>query len=321
MKKLNLFLLIFIFLIALPFPGCAQSEHKVLVIYSYHPEYAWQIEEARGVTEVITGKNLNIQNFYMDTKRQTSTEWWNKISVDMVNTVNEFKPDVVIMFDDNACKMVSENFPSSNIPFVFGGMNNNPEVYGFSSTNVTGVIERHHIEETIAILKKLKPGVKNLALITDDSATSQAFITGLTNKPFNIIYITNKYSDWKTKLKELQSSVDAIGLFQYHILKDDSGQNISPEEVLDWTLKNNTLPDFTFFDFIVAGGVLCGVTESGYEQGKAAAEIAVRILNGEKVANIAIQCPQKGITYINEAKAQKLGIQIPSDILKEAQLK
>jgi putative tryptophan/tyrosine transport system substrate-binding protein len=90
--------------------------------------------------------------------------------------------------------------------------------------------------------------------------------------------------------------------------------------VLGWTLENNKLPDFAFSDFTVKDGVLCGVTESGYEQGKAAANIAVRILNGETPENIPVERPDKGMKMVNETRAKELGIEIPADVLKEAEI-
>jgi len=65
---------------------------------------------------------------------------------------------------------------------------------------------------------------------------------------------------------------------------------------------------------------LCGVTVSGYEQGKAAAEIDVKILKGEKAEDIPIQCPQKGMVIINATRAKNLGIQIPADVLRDAEV-
>ena len=107
----------------------------------------------------------------------------------------------------------------------------------------------------------------------------------------------------------------------YHTVKDNGGEtSLPPEDVLGWTLKNSTLPDFTFSDFTVKDGVLCGVTVSGYEQGKAAAEIAVRILNGEKPVDIPIERPEKGTPMVNETRARDLNIEIPADVLKDVEI-
>jgi len=297
----------------------------VLLIFSYHPEYAWQTEETKGVEEVLESEGVQIEKLSMDTKRHTDAEWIEQITEEAVRKIDEYKPDVVIVFDDNACELVAKKYVDKRIPFVFAGMNGEPEDYGFPAENITGVIERHHIAATIDLLGRLVPDVKELAVITDNSPTSQGFITDLkkTTIPLPIIevYTTNDFSDWKAKVNELQLKVDAIGLFQYHTIKEGSReQSLPPEEVLTWTLQNSALPDFAFFDFTIRGGALCGVTVSGYEQGKAAAEIAVRILKGEKAGDIPIQCPQKGTIIVNETRAKDLNIQIPADVLRDAEI-
>jgi len=115
--------------------------------------------------------------------------------------------------------------------------------------------------------------------------------------------------------------VDAIGLFLYHTIKEKNEEvSLLPEEVLEWTLKNSKLPEFALFDFAVKGGALCGVLLSGYEQGKAAAEIAIKILDGKKPADIPIECPEKGNSIINETRANELNINIPEDIIKEVEI-
>ena len=80
------------------------------------------------------------------------------------------------------------------------------------------------------------------------------------------------------------------------------------------------LPEFAFFDFTVRAGALCGVTLSGYEQGKAAAEIAIEILEGMEPADIPITCPEKGNPIVNKIRAEELNITVPTDIIKGVEI-
>ena len=181
------------------------------------------------------------------------------------------------------------------------------------------------LKETINLLKRLVPDANKAALITDNGPTSQAFIARAkkTELPIEIyeFYSTDDFDSWKAKVKELQSKVDAIGLVGYQTVRDKDGQvSVPAEDVLGWTLKNNKLPEFAFFDYTVKDGALCGVILTGYEQGKAAGEIAVRILKGEKAKDIPIQCPQKGTIIVNETRARDLNIQIPADVLRDVEI-
>ena len=323
MKKL--FIIIISVLLLLPVLGCNKPSEKVLLIFSYHPEYSWVVDEARGAEDILKDRGVETEKFYLDTKRNTSAEWMEKVAEEAVKKIEELKPDLVIVFDDNACELVAKQYIDQSLPFVFCGMNGEPEDYGFPTQNITGVIERHHLVATVDLLRQLAPDVEKLAIMTDDSPTSQAFITGIkeVTPPIEIseFYTTNDFDAWKAKVEELQTKVDAIGIYLYHTIKEKGiDTSLSPEDVLVWTLENNKLPDCTFSDFTVKDGVLCGVTESGYEQGKAAAKIAVRILNGETPENIPVERPEKGMKMVNETRAKELKIEIPADVLKEAEI-
>lgn len=305
--------------------GCAKPTEKILLIFSYHPEFSWVAEETSGVEDVLADKGFQIEKFYLDTKRNTSDEWMEKVAEEAVQKIGEFNPDIVIVFDDNACELVAKRYIGTSLPFVFCGMNAEPEDYGFPAQNITGVIERSNPSAAISLLQELVPDVEQLVLITDNSTTSQAFIKNLEETelpiPISEFYATDDFDAWKAKVTEFQASADAIGICLYHTVKDKGAEVSMPsEDVMGWTVENSQLPEFSFFDFAVNDGALCGVSTSGYEQGKAAAEIATRILNGEKPADISIECPQKEILLVNETRANELNIEIPEEILDEVEL-
>ena len=156
--------------------GCARANERVLLIFSYHSEYSWVIQERKGAEDILGGKGIEIEKFYLDTKRKTSTEWKKKVTENAIKKIKEFKPNLVIVFDDNACELVAKRYIGAALPFVFCGMNGEPEDYGFPAENITGIIERGHVKESIGLLKRLVPSVKKAAIITDNSPTAQAFI-------------------------------------------------------------------------------------------------------------------------------------------------
>ena len=322
MKKLCVIISVLLLVAVL---GCIQPSEKVLLIFSYHPEHPWVVDETRGAEDILEERGVETEKFYLDTKRNTSAEWKESVAAEAMSKIDDFQPDLVIVFDDNACELVAKEYIDESLPFVFCGMNSEPEDYGFPAQNITGVIERHHLAATINLLKQLVPDVEKLAIMSDDSPTSQAFITSVQNiiPPIEIseFYTTNDFDAWKAEVQELQTKVDAIGIYVYHTIKEEGEEeSLPPEDVLGWTLENSKLPDFTFSDFTVMDGVLCGVTVSGYEQGMAAAEIAIRILNGEKPADIPIECPEEGTPMINEIRAEELNIEIPADVLEEVEI-
>lgn len=304
--------------------SCKKADKKVLCIFSYHAEYPWVRDETAGVESVLK-KGVLVDKFYMDTKRNTSPEWKKKVTGEAVGWIETFRPDIVIVFDDNACSMVAKKYIGKDLPFVFCGVNADPGDYGLPCANITGVVEREHKAATIGLLNELAPGVKKVAFLTDGSPTSKKFIARLreTDLPVEVaeIVTTDDFDTWKETLKRFQSDADALGLFLYHTVKENGREESLPAgDVLKWTLENNRLPEFAFFDFVVKGGALCGDTISGIEQGRAAAETAALILAGRKPSSIPVRHTEKGDPMVNAARAKELGITIPPSVAKKAEI-
>ena len=298
----------------------AESEARVLLIFSYHAEFIWHAEEARGAEEVLQREGVSYEKFYLDTKRNTSDEWKDQIATTAKEKIEEYAPSLVIVFDDNACALVAEDYAGESLPFVFCGVNADPAEYGFPAINVTGVLERPDFKGALELLRLLVPNVEKVALITDASPSAEGFADSLADLSLPVeiteIYLTNDFGDWQVKILEVQSEVDAIGLFTYHtIRRQGEEESMLPDEVLQWTLENSRLPEFATLDFTVEGGALCGVALSAYEQGKTAAEIAIRILAGEEPSDIPFAIPQATRAMISAARAAELGIEVSEDTL------
>ena len=305
--------------------GPGEEEARVLLIFSYHAEYAWHAEEARGANEILQREGIAYEAFYLDTKRHADSEWKEQIAADARDRIDEYEPTLVIVFDDNACDLVAKHYAGESLPFVFCGVNVDPAEYGFPAANFAGVLERPDFAGSAELLRLLVPDVERVALILDDSPSSAGFAAALegASLPVEIaeVYFTNDFDDWQAKVLAIQSEVDAIGLFTYHtIRRQGEEESMSPDDVLQWTLENSRLPEIAPLDFTVEGGALCGVALSAYEQGTTAAEIAIRILAGERPSGIPLAIPQATRAMVNAARAAELGIEILEETLSTIEL-
>jgi ABC-type uncharacterized transport system substrate-binding protein len=263
----------------------------------------------------------------MDTKRNSSEEWKEKVGKEARDLINNWKPDLVYTNDDNAQEYVTKYYINSTIPFVFSAVNNDPSTYGFiGSTNIAGVLEQEHFVETVNLLKEIVPTVKNITVIIDDDPTWPGVIARMQLKLYylpdvkfiewDIIYT---FEEYKQKINEI--SAGAIALLGIFTFKDAYGQNVPYQEVLEWTANNSNLPDFSFWSDRISYGTLCAVTVSGYEQGLAAGKIARGILiDGISPSNYSFEPTVKGEPSISLARANKLGISIKSSILLTAEI-
>ncbi len=301
-----------------------QKRYKILHIMSYHSPWKWTDDQLNGFKYALKDLDVDYKVFQMDTKRKSSAEWKQKMGKDARDIIDTWKPDLVYTNDDNAQSYVTKYYVNSDIPFVFSGVNSNPEKYGFvGSKNITGVLEQEHFMQTVQLLKKIVPRINRIAIIIDDGPTWPGVIKRMKRQldqlpdiQFVSWNVIKTFKEFKHKMKKLQSEVDAVGLLGIFTYKNEKGNNVPYTDVLKWTAENSNLPDFSFWKDRISYGTLCTVTVSGFEQGFAAGKIARSILfDGKSPSSIPMNPTVKGEPVISLARANRLGIKIRTGIL------
>lgn len=305
-----------------------EKSFKILHVMSYHTPWEWTEDQLRGFQEPLRDLDVTYQVYEMDTKNRSSEEWKIQSGVEAKAIIDSWKPDLVYTNDDNAQKYLVQDYVNDEIPFVFSAVNNDPSVYGFTgSSNVTGVLEKPHFVETIKLLKDVAPEVKKIAIIIDDDPTWTGVAADMKAElallPSDVEIVSfdtiSNFDDYKRKIAEYQGTVDALGLLGIHTYKDENGENIPWQEVLEWTAKNSSLPDFSFYEDRVQYGTLVAMGVSGYEQGIAAGKIAYDILaEGKSPSSFKVVPTIKGKPIVSLARANDLGIQFNTNILSTA---
>jgi len=297
---------------------------KILLIHSYHPEYPWVDSITRGVKNALDGKNVELEIFYMDTKRNTSKEWKLEAGRLAREKIENFKPDAVITADDNAQIFVAQQYLNKDIFFVFCGVNGDPKEYGFPANNITGILERPHLKESVRYLKEIIPSVRRIVVISDNDPTSIGALDYMqTQEPSDIkflnYHILGDLGLWKERILEYNLEADAIAVYMYHTIKYKENQfSMHPNDVMRWTVENAKIPLLGFFDFSIEDGMFCGVVESGEEHGFRAAEMALALLTGTPIEQLPIETAEKALKMINLKTAKQLGITIPEKIILQA---
>ena len=150
----------------------APCGNRVLVVHSYHEGYDWVQGINNGIRENLKSDQA-YRTFYMDTKRHPSLEWKKKAAQEATELLKTYHPQVVITVDDNAQRFFAHDYVGkSPIQFVFCGVNEEPEEYGYPAANVTGILERTYPAQVLGLLKRMCPQVLNVAWVSDYSPTS-----------------------------------------------------------------------------------------------------------------------------------------------------
>lgn len=292
------------------------SGKKILWIDSYHEAYEWGSGEGEGIQDIIGKTKATFKIHRMDTKRNTSDEFKIAAGIKAKAVIEAFKPDIVIATDDNAQKyVVAKFYKDSDLPFVFAGVNWSADEYGYPYKNVTGMIEVNAAEELVELLSGMAKGNK-IGLLTSDVITEHKDVE-FTQKLFDFEFETRyvgTFEEWKLAFKDMQGQYDML------ILQNNSGiEGWDKEEAKNFAVEYTKIPTGSYYDFMIPY-VIVSYSKVAQEQGKYAAEVALRILDGEKISDIPIVKNQQGWVMVNARISITSGIDVPADILDVAEI-
>ena len=264
-----------------------------------------------------------VKKLWMDTKRKNSKAEIEQTVARIVSEIEAFKPDLILLGDDNATNYIGNQYIDTETPVVFWGVNGYPLKYYLVDSldkpghNVTGVYQAGYLKEGITSLQKLIPDIKKIAVLCDDSPTGRTKAKELVRfvkqgrLPVTIVesVVTNSVDTWKAKALELQDKVDAFLVLNHSTLKYADGRPVDQLEIGAWYLRNIKKPEVGHEKQLVEEGLLCAVDDSGFKQGYEAMRIARRILQqGEDPAEIAVYAPERGAFVVNLLRAKILGV-------------
>ncbi|MBD3390791.1 MAG: response regulator [Chitinivibrionales bacterium] len=285
-------------LLVLPAAGpCGDIVRKprVLVLHSYHAGFTWSDSISRGIESFFADNAADAELCfeYMDTRRVHTPEYF-----DMLDSLYRVKyaarpVDVIISCDDHAFNFVHGRgehlFPGASIVFC--------SVSGFEpwmreGREITGLRESIDIKATLDLALRLHPETEEVAVVTDMTRTGRA----LARKARDVFaaYEDRLYFDYWDSLsvEELDRSaaslVDGTIMFLFIFSQDKKGRVFDHEKNLERLAPICGVPIYGVWEFYLGHGIVGGKLTSGSAEGTMAAELAVRILDGEAASRIPI---------------------------------
>ncbi len=287
---------------------------KILYVDSYHEGYAWSDGITKGVRSVLSGADVELRIFRMDTKKNKRKSFMRKMAMNAKAMIEEFKPDVVIASDDNASRyLIKPFYKDAELPFVFCGLNWDASAYGFPCKNVTGMIEVASVPKLLEYLKPFAKGDK-IAYLAADVLTSRKegrYYRTLFKLNIDMRYVKN-FASWAKVYEELQDACDIL------IVGNKAGINDWDDNAAERIVMTKTkVPTGTLYDFM-GKYALIGYTKIAEEQGEWAAKTALRVLGGTDISTIPISKNKKGNLIVNNKVAGGMKITLPESLILEA---
>jgi ABC-type uncharacterized transport system substrate-binding protein len=324
---------------------------KIFIVSSYHREYLWSQDTNQGVcaallhfdyldhekqaeeytkNDYVKTSKAEIKKAWMDAKRKSKSSERAQAATRVSKEINDFKPDALLLGDDDASEYLGRVYLDETLPVVFWGINGVPLKYGLLDSlekpghNVTGIYQSGYLIENLQYLIKVAPKIKNFAVLSDDSSTGrskakeiQKFANeGMFPIPLVDVVMTDSEAEWKAKALELAKKVDAFFMVNHNTIKSAQGEPLDQLELGAWYLRNIKKPECAHggSQFVIEGMLLV-VDDSGYKQGYEAVRVANSILkDGKKPGEIAVYAPARGPVIVNRERAKMLGISITPDM-------
>ncbi len=285
-------------LFILPSYASTNNSERLLLIYSYHPNFATTTKVYDGLMSQIDGLELDVDVEFMDSKVLYTAESMANFHQSLSYKIRNKEPyDYIVTSDDNALLYVldHQNDLFANTPIIFLGVNNK-ELAKQQNDNplVTGIIEAASFEKNVTLGKKLFPDADTIHLLTDGTTSGKADLQKLAliqehfpELNWNTVDLS-KYT-WNEFAKSLSTitTQNGFGLL-ISAYRDKQEVPLSFDSSLELIVKNTALPILHPYEHGMGDGVLGGVMISHRQQAIEAGKVVVALTQGSLIADIPV---------------------------------
>ena len=287
-----------------------------------------------GIVQLVQHDALDsANNGFVDALKEKGYEDGKNISIDQQNAQGEqanaqtitkqfadSKKDLIFAIATPAAQAAYNS--TKDIPIVFTAVTDPVAAeiakdWKSSGTNVTGTSDKVPVDDQMKLLKQLLPDTKTVGVIYNTSETNSVI----------------QVEELKAAAEKEGLAVKEVGVTNVNEINQNLASALNEMDVL-YTPTDNTVasayclvgklcldakkPIIGAEEAVVTKGGLATIGIDYYKLGKEAGYKAVDILEGKKPSDIEITTLSEMAFTINTDIAEKLGVTIPEDILKDA---
>ncbi|WP_176724236.1 ABC transporter substrate-binding protein [Desulfoplanes formicivorans] len=298
-------------------PGTAMpakaSKPHILVVMSHEQDCPWVQELSAGIQEVL-GTTCDLSWEYMDatTHPQALSRKGKQIFEKFRHT-----PLAGILAADDAAQahfVVPFIKDKSALPTIFVGVEKSPLTYGYPAQNVTGILKRHHLAQTLSFARMLIPNAYSVAFMLRETEAQQGLVQEIHDQsrtfPLQLISINQPATleEALTMAADLRGKTDLLFVASLDGLVDEKGTPLLARDILSRIDLAFGKPILGATERQVLQGALLAVTQDGHIQGKIAASMLREALDGTPIQDIPIRTDIPGKRILNIAAMRALGI-------------
>jgi len=265
----------------------AGSAHQVLILHGgdlFEPSMVEQDQAIRAALRAEWGAGVEFASETLSSLRSGPTTEPREVRTP-IQEYRQRTPDLIVAVRGGALEFVRRNHVQlwPGIPVVFSGV---PEedLSLRVEPGIVGVPMRFDIIGTVELALQLRPGTRNVVIISGASDYDQDWLGRAERQLRNLrggIEVRQISSQTVAQMLESVAALsdDSVVLFT-SVFNDASGQRYLPRDVLEQLTKASHVPIFSMFDTYLGYGILGGSVSSWKEQGRLAGAVAARILEG-----------------------------------------
>jgi PAS domain S-box-containing protein len=269
---------------------------QVLLLNSYNQGTKWTDDEIAGITFGFDEAGIYPQYYieYLDAKNYNDQKYFNLLERIIRKKYQNKQFDLILVTDDYAFNFLRQHvrdvFP--DVPAVFCGLNNFDLSRLEGEKLYTGVNELADLKATINLALRLHPDTRHLFVINDQTVTGRHLHKNLIQALAGISkQVKIEIADDLT-MQELEERLRSLGsdsiVFYVLFARDKAGVVYGFAEGIDSIIAASPVPVYVSHEIYMGRGVVGGMLTSGYYQGKAAAMLAVKILDGKKPSDTPV---------------------------------
>ncbi len=289
---------------------------NVLIVDAGHVGFPWSDQIRRSLRETLDAAAPGTRIFVeaMDRRRFDSPEALDRLADLMADKYRHLTFGAVVAVDRAAVDFLGtyRRRLVAGIPTVVCGLVDPPPADRRRPGPVTGVGTALDIRKTITLALGLLPDTRRVVVPGDTSAAGRQVRQAIARNA-SAFAGRVEFIDWADlsrkvmleRLAELEPGDIVLTAF-YH--RDGEGRFFNDTESIRRICNVSPVPVFGLFEFDLGLGILGGQLASGADQGRAAGQLVLRILNGERAGDMPWLAPPPNPIAVDANQLRRFAI-------------
>ncbi|PWV63229.1 diguanylate cyclase [Plasticicumulans acidivorans] len=300
-------------------PASEPPPARILLLNSYAPGYRWSdgIEAGLRARLDADGRPYELSVEYLDSRRFPDPQLREALLPVLAAKYRRLPQDLLVVADNAAFNFALQHRAQlfAGLPIVFCGYNNFRADAIAGVDDITGVNEEVDIVATVETALAIHPHTDTLVFIVsskDASGVRQTEAVEQVAMPhYRDRYRLIELKD--TRLDELNARLamlpaDALVFMAGLLGESRDGRPRSPLENARLIAAASPVPVYAFWEFMLGSGIVGGRLLRGSDQGQAAAERVLQILDGRRASDIPVLMTSPTALLFDERVLRRFGI-------------